>query len=78
MFCYILIDLPYLLIHCCKMANFIPTFDGMEYFRFNKEFETYIEVILFDKLALTAKERNRAILINWGCLHHDYRLNRME
>ncbi len=65
-FCYIVADLTDSLIYRCKMSNLTPTYDGMGYFGFNKEFETYIEVISFDKLVLSAKERNRAFFDKLG------------
>ncbi|MCX6076301.1 MAG: hypothetical protein NTW78_05355 [Campylobacterales bacterium] len=65
-FCYIVADITETLIYRCKMANLTPTHDGMGYFGFNKEFEAYIEVISFDKLVQSAKERNRAFFDKLG------------
>lgn len=65
-FCYIVADLTETLIYRCKMSNLTPTHDGMGYFGFNKEFEVYIEVISFDKLVQSAKERNRAFFDKLG------------
>lgn len=65
-FCYIVADLTETLVYRCKMANLTPTDDGMGYFGFNKEFEAYIEVISFDKLVQSAKERNRAFFDKLG------------
>ncbi|MFW2378790.1 ATP-binding protein [Aliarcobacter butzleri] len=65
-FCYIVADLTDSLIYRCKMSNLTPTHDGMGYFGFNKEFEAYIEVISFDKLVQSAKERNRAFFDKLG------------
>lgn len=65
-FCYIVADLTETLIYRCKMSNLTPTHDGMGYFGFNKEFEAYIEVISFDKLVQSAKERNRAFFDKLG------------
>lgn len=65
-FCYIVADLTDTLIYRCKMSNLTPSHDGMGYFGFNKEFEAYIEVISFDKLVQSAKERNRAFFDKLG------------
>ncbi|WP_152184546.1 ATP-binding protein [Sulfurimonas indica] len=65
-FCYIVADLTDTLVYRCKMSNLTPTDDGMGYFGFNKEFEAYIEVISFDKLVQSAKERNRAFFDKLG------------
>jgi hypothetical protein len=59
-YCYILCDLTPAMIKRCKNFNLTITPDGMGYFGYNYNYKAYIEVISFDQLIRSAKERNRA------------------
>ena len=65
-YCYVVCDLTPTMEHRCKMHDLTRTADGMGYFGYKKAFESYIEVISFDKLVLSAKERNRAFFDKLG------------
>lgn len=65
-FCYILADLTPTMINRAKLAGLKPTHDYMGYFGFNDSYKAYIEVIGFDQLIKSAKERNRAFFDRLG------------
>ena len=65
-FCYVLCDLTPSIVHRCKMHDGIRTSDGLGYFFYNKNFKAYVEVISFDRLVNSAKERNRAFFDKLG------------
>lgn len=65
-FCYILADLTPKLIARCKMHDLTRTADGLGFFGFKKNSQAYVEVIGFDRLLNTAKERNRAFFDKLG------------
>jgi hypothetical protein len=65
-FCYILCDLTPTIIHRCELLDLKVTFDKMGYFGFHKSYNAYIEVISFDKLVKSAKERNKAFFDKLG------------
>ncbi len=65
-FCYILADLTDKMRNCCINADLHETSDHLGYFGFHKAHNAYIEVISFDRLLETAKERNRAFFDKLG------------
>lgn len=65
-FCYVLCDLTESVVNRCKMHDAIRTSDGLGYFFYNKTFSAYVEVISFDRLVNSAKERNRAFFDKLG------------
>jgi len=65
-YCYIVCDLTPTMVHRCKIHDLTRTADGMGYFGYKKAYESYIEVISFDGLIKSAKERNRAFFDKLG------------
>jgi hypothetical protein len=65
-FCYVLCDLTESVVKRCKMHDAIRTSDGLGYFFYNKTYSAYVEVISFDRLVNSAKERNRAFFDKLG------------
>lgn len=65
-FCYVLSDLAPKVLECCKMHNLKITGDTLGYFGYNDNYKAYIEVISFDRLLNSAKERNRAFFDKLG------------
>ena len=65
-FCYVICDLTSTIEEGCLLAGLTKTADGLGYFGHNKNFEAYIEVISFDRLANQARERNMAFFDKLG------------
>lgn len=65
-YCYVICDLTESIIERCKVFDLTITSDHMGYFGFHKHYKAYIEVISFDKLVNSAKERNRAFFDKLG------------
>ena len=65
-FCYVLCDITPTIEKRCKMHDAISTSDGLGYFFYHKQFSAYVEVISFDRLVNSAKERNRAFFDRLG------------
>ncbi|MGL4734296.1 MAG: ATP-binding protein [Enterovibrio sp.] len=65
-YCYVLCDLTDTMHKRCRMANLILTSDGMGYFGYNQPSRAYIEVISFDQLIKSARERNQAFFDKLG------------
>jgi len=65
-FCYVLCDITPTVEKRCKMHDAIRTSDGLGYFFYHKNFGAYVEVISFDRLVNSAKERNRAFFDRLG------------
>ena len=67
-FVYVLADLTNSLVDCCKMHQLQITADGMGYFGYHRDesFNAFIQVISFDGLVKSAKERNRAFFDTLG------------
>lgn len=65
-YCYVLCDLTDSMQRRCRRANLRITSDGMGYFGYNQPSNAYIEVISFDQLVKSAKERNRAFFEKLG------------
>ena len=65
-YCYVVCDLTKRVIERCELFNLTPTSDNMGYFGFNDRYKAYIEIISFDRLVQSAKERNRAFFDKLG------------
>lgn len=65
-FCYVISDLTESILKRCRIHQLKITSDGLGYFGYNDDFKTYIEVISFDKLVNSAKERNKAFFDKLG------------
>ena len=65
-YCYVLCDLTESMQRRCRRANLRVTSDGMGYFGYNEPSHAYIEVISFDQIVKSAKERNRAFFDKLG------------
>lgn len=65
-YCYVLCDLTDSIIARCRLLDLTVSRDYMSYFGFHKQYKAYIEVMSFDKLVNSAKERNRAFFDKLG------------
>lgn len=65
-FCYVIADLTPTMKERCELASLRITSDGLGYFGYNSTYNAYIEVISFDKLLSSAKERNQAFFNKLG------------
>ncbi len=65
-FCYIICDLTPSIVKRCNIHDGIRTSDGLGFFFYNKHYKTYVEVLSFDRLVNSAKERNRAFFDKLG------------
>lgn len=65
-FCYIICDITSSVEQRCKILGFTATSDKLGYFGYNPNYKAYIEVISFDRLVNSAKERNRAFFDKLG------------
>lgn len=65
-YCYIICDLTESVVNRCEFLDLTVTSDHMGYFGFHKQFKAYIEVVSFDRLVNSAKERNRAFFDRLG------------
>ena len=65
-FCYLLCDLTPSIARRCKMHDLKRTYDGMGYFGYKESFQSYVEVISFDRLVNAAKQRNKAFFDKLG------------
>ena len=67
-FVYVLADLTNSLVDCCKMHQLKPSADGMGYFGYHgdESYNAYIQVMSFDGLVQSAKERNKAFFDTLG------------
>ena len=67
-FIYVLADFTDSLIDCCKMHQLQITADGMGYFGYHRDeaYNAYIQVVSFDGLVVSAKERSRAFFDKLG------------
>lgn len=65
-YCYIVCDLTSTMITRCKNFSLTMTADGMGFFGYNPNYKAYIEVISFNQLVKSAKERNRAFFDKLG------------
>ena len=60
-YCYVISDLIEKLEKIVKQYNYTRTQDGEGYFGFNTVYNTYIEIISYDKLLDDAKQRNQIL-----------------
>lgn len=65
-YCYVVCDLTPTMIKRCKNFSLTMTSDGMGFFGFNPNYKAYIEVISFNQLVKSAKERNKAFFDKLG------------
>lgn len=65
-YCYVICDLTQSIIDRCELLDLTVTSDHTGYFGFHKKYKAYIEVISYDKLVNTAKERNRSFFDKLG------------
>lgn len=65
-YCYAICDLTPSMIKRCKTLGLAPTSDHLGYFGYNPNYKAYIEVISFDRLLTSARERNRAFFDKLG------------
>ncbi len=65
-YCYVICDLTASICERCELLDLTVTSDHMGYFGFHRKYKAYIEVISYDKLVNTAKERNRSFFDKLG------------
>lgn len=65
-FCYVVCDLTSSIEMRCKIHGLTRSADGLGYFGYNPNFNSYIQVISFDGIVNSAKERNRAFFDKLG------------
>lgn len=65
-YCYVVCDLTESIVEMCKVSDLTETSDHLGYFGFHKAYKSYIEVISFDRLVYSAKERNQAFFDKLG------------
>lgn len=65
-FCYAICDITPSIERRCKLAGLKVTSDRQGYFGYNDNYKAYVEVISFDKLLNSARERNRAFFDKLG------------
>ncbi|MEO7717467.1 MAG: hypothetical protein ABIY70_14800 [Capsulimonas sp.] len=65
-YCYIVADLTQTLRLQAANHGFRPTPDGLGYFHFNENYNSYTEIISFEKLLDNAKKRNRILFDRLG------------
>jgi len=65
-FCYAICDITPSIERRCKILGLTPTHDYSGYFGYNQNYKAYLEVISFDRLVNSAKERNKAFFDKLG------------
>lgn len=65
-FCYVVCDITPTVKNRCDLFNLKITADKLGYFGYNDNYNTYIEVISFDRLLNMASERNKAFFDKLG------------
>ena len=65
-YCYAICDITPSIEKRCKIHGLTVTSDKLGYFGYNANYKAYIEVISFDRLVNSAKERNRAFFDKLG------------
>lgn len=65
-FCYILSSLTATVKKRCDLMGLTLTSDGTGYFGYNPNYHAYLEVISYDRLVESAKQRNRAFFDKLG------------
>ena len=69
-YCYVICDLTLSMQSVCKKHDFRKTYDSLGYFGYKSELKIYFEVISFDQLLNSAKERNAAFFDKIGISHN--------
>ena len=59
-FCYAVCDITPTVKRQCDMLSLTPTHDYLGYFGYNSNYGAYLEVLSFDRLVKSARERNKA------------------
>ncbi len=65
-FCYVICDLTTTMEQRCKIHDLTRTSDKLGYFGYKTSFNAYVEVISFDGIIKSARERNRAFFDKLG------------
>jgi hypothetical protein len=65
-FCYVVCDVLDNMRDCARRHSLKLTADGLGYFGFHEGYEAYVEVITFDRLIASAKQRHRAFFDKIG------------
>jgi len=65
-FCYVICDLTPSIVKRCNMHDLTRTSDGLGYFSYKKNYQSYVEVMSFDRLVNMASERHRAFFDKLG------------
>jgi hypothetical protein len=65
-FCYVICDITPSVERRCRLAQLKVTSDRQGYFGYNENFKAYIEVLSYDRLLNSARERNRAFFDKLG------------
>ena len=65
-FCYIICDLTPTVVERCRMFDLTPTHDHMGYFGYSKSYSAFIEVVSYNRLIQSTKERNKAFFDKLG------------
>ena len=65
-FCYAMCDITPSVENRCKVLGLKATSDNLSYFGYNPSFDNYIEVISFERLLDSPRERNRAFFDKLG------------
>ena len=68
-YCYIICDLTSKMSELCRDQDFTQTYDGLGYFGYRSNYKIYFEVISFQQLLYSAKERNAAFFDKLGISH---------
>ena len=68
-YCYVICDLTPSMQSVCKKHDFRKTYDSLGYLGYKTELKIYFEVISFDQLLNSAKERNAAFFDKIGISH---------
>jgi hypothetical protein len=65
-YCYVICDVTSSIEQRCRFFGLTVTSDHLGYFGYNANFKAYIEVISFDRLLNSARQRNRAFFERLG------------
>ena len=68
-YCYVICDLTSSMQSVCRRHDFKKTYDSLGYFGYKSELKIYFEIISFDQLLNSAKERNAAFFDKIGMAH---------
>ena len=69
-FCYVVAHLTPTMIERCTIANYYLTPDEGGFFGYNHNYQSYVEVISFDRLLEMARRRNHAFFDRLGLPLH--------